>query len=718
VDTGEKKNPMTEPNQKKLMETTLDAFGIQDVDNTESAFSIVIDSLAMISKDTAIHNLRDLITTINFSFFPLLMSFDQAQFSEIENLVKNRVATIASNDIYRNQIHVQRLLNPSKRKKLAAYYTNPIGLDVMQQVLSRHSTLSDAPLTLSDPFLGSGLTLSEVVRRTPHLQIHKIWGVEPHPLSALVAYSAILHVVHGDMEKVQVIIGDSFKLVNADLPSTSRFEKESNKLPKADIILTNPPFTRWELLDKQTRSFLDNLVNRLPHRKYVGRKQLNLQVFALFLMDYFLKNKGLLISVLPASTFYTIYGEAAKDMFTDKYQLQAIFECKHGPSFSIDSGFKELIIVASKRQASKETVFITLDDQGALLQKIPTILEGERISDRNINWVDIHNVPSPWKNNWLTLFSQNEVRDQLSNIFEKAFQKETIGLWANSPQRRKLVRGVEMYGPDFFFIPNKHWKLVEDDLDSIRIWNSNMEQQLQISTDFLVKALRKPALYTNTLSPVVKHYFLSIPSRDLSDLPSDVVSYIQWGVDSKAALPAIRAFGRFWYSHVYRQLQVKRPFGRLFLPDKIDPSFKKRGVFCCYSRNPLTASKNFYIGTFGDELLDKATAAWFNSTIFIAFFIVASRKISERWTRFLKEDYLTMPILKAESLRQKELETLSTYFDKTAENTLPPIPFQLRSNFRKELDTVIFSVLGLDTTLSNDLYGALEKAFNEMEAYH
>lgn len=703
---------------EKLMKRTLESLNVEDVENAESAFSIVIDSIAMISKDTNIHSLKELIATIDFSLLKSISTLDEKDFSKIEKLVEERSATINGKKIYLNQIQVQRLINPSKRKKLAAYYTKPIGLDLMRQIITRHSKIYDSPLTLSDPFLGSGLTLSEIAGSIPNKKIRKIWGIEPHPLSALVAYSAILHVVKGDMQKVQVLVGDSFKLVFYDLPSILSFGKDVNRnLLKANVILTNPPFTRWGLLDKQTRIFLTNLVDRLPYRKYVERKQMNLQVLSLFLMDYFLEKNGLLISVLPASTFYTIYGEAAKKMFNDKYQIYSIVEYKHGPSFSMDSGFKELIIIASKRKPFRETAFITLDDNGEILKKLPNILEGERLFEKSVNWVYTYQIPPPWNNNWLTLFGQNEVRNQLSKIFAKAFEKGVVDFWADSSKRKNIVRGVEMYGPNFFFIPNKYWKIVEENAENIVIENPLEKRKLRISREYLTHALRRPALYTNSLMPSVNHYLVSIPPKDPNELPKDLAYYIKWGYDSKAANPAIRAFGEFWYSHVYRQLQVKRPFGRVFLPDKIDPSFKKRGVFCCYSKDLLTASKNFYIVSFSDELVDKAIAAWFNSTIFIAYFVVASRKITERWTRFLEEDYLRMPIIKVESLNYKDLDILNNCFDKLARIKLPSIKSQIGKKYRKQLDNTIFNALGIENKLQNKLYTALEKLFIEIELY-
>jgi hypothetical protein len=694
-----------------LVIRVLRSLQIEQVADSTSAFQTVVTSLAAILKATNTKDLTTLLKMTNFALLKSLKSLHEKDLSLLEELVIDKMRTMTPQNVFENQIKVQRLINPIERKKLAAYYTKPIGLKLMAYVVSQYVKMHGHPIILSDPFLGSGLTLSETIKRVPQSDIHKIWGIEPHPLSALVAYAAIVYSLKGLYQKVDVTIGDAFKIVHKKLPTLTHFsEGMQGIIPKADVIVTNPPFTRWELLHKAYRTFLTKLIDMIGYSKYVKRRQQNLQLISLFLMDYFLKKDGLLISVLPASTFYTLYGEAAKAMLRDKYCVHGLVDYGAEPSFSIDSGFKEIILIASKKKAKVETAFMTIEtDKTSQFEELSDIFKGAKLMDEHINWVDIYNIPYPWEMNWLTLFGQNPLRDLLSRIFTQSMKRGVVNIWVNAFREKRIVRGIEMYGPNFFFIPNKYWKVIDKNAENITIQDYCAGMTLRIGKEFMIPALRKPELYVNTIVPKVEHYFLSVPPKVEAELPHDIVEYIKWGQKFSTAKPAIRAFGRYWYSHVNKQINVKRPFGRVFLPDKIDPSFRKRGVFACYSDQPLTASKNFYIATFNDKLKDKVLSLWFNSSVFIAYFIVASRKISERWTRFLEEDYLRMPVINVDLLDEYVLQKLANSFDKMAKRKLPPILHQLGLDYRSEIDEILLQIMGIeDSDIIHKLYSCLK----------
>jgi hypothetical protein len=694
----------------KLPAHLLKVLQITDIKDSRAAFEIVGTSLATIIKATGIKDIETLVRFTNFAPLKSLESLSEKDISTLENFVMQKVEALSPQDIFDSQIKVARLITPIQRKKLAAYYTKPAGLKLMAYTVSQFFKIYKRPLILADPFLGSGLTLSETIKELPQLEVSKIWGIEPHPLSALVAYAAITHSLKGNYQKVKIIVGDAFKIVSEDAGHLTRYIKPSQEtILKADLILTNPPFTRWEILDKDYRIFLTKLLHTLEYDKYVERKQQNLQLISLFLMDYFLKQNGLLISVLPASTFYTLYGEAAKAILRDKYCVHAVVDFGPEPSFSIDSGFKEVILVATKRRSESETAFLTIDSNNIKqLEELSNIIKGVKLEDKRINWVNISKISYPWDMNWLALLGQNPLRERISRIFTKAAGKGVVNTWANAFTEKRIVRGIEMYGPEFFLIPSKYWKIISEDAKGIMIENY-AGMKLHIGREFIMPALRKPELYVDSIIPRVEHYFLSVPPKNESELPPDIAEYIKWGELHSTAKPAVRAFGRYWYSHVNKQINVKKPFGRVFLPDKIDPSFSKRGVFACYSDRPLTASKNFYIATFNDELKDKALALWFNSSLFIAYFIVASRKISERWTRFLEEDYLRMPVINVNLLDKYALQELANSLDKMAERKLEPIAFQLGEDFRLEMDKTLFEIIGIeDSTILRELYSLLE----------
>ncbi len=701
---------------KELIKRLLAILKVRDVIDSAAALEIIVTSLAAILKSTNMPDISTLIKLTNFAPLKSLASLPQKDIFVLEELVTHKQETLALEDIFESQIKVARLIAPANRKRLAAYYTKPIGLRLMALLALEYAKRYERPLILSDPFLGSGLTLSEAIKELPPSHINKIWGIEPHPLSALVAYSAVAHALKGEYQKAKIIVGDAFKMVYQTPTSQSLLsytesytELSKEMVPKANVILTNPPFTRWEILDKDYRVFLTKFVQKLGYDKYVKRRQQNLQLISLFLMDYLLEEDGLLVSVLPVSTFYTLYGEAAKALLKDKYWIQAMVDFFE-PSFSIDSGFKELVLIANKRKTDFETAFLTIDSYDLnLLEELSNIFKGARLTNSRLNWVNISKVPYPWHMNWLTLFGQNPLRELITKIFAQAAKRGVVATWSDAFNEKRIVRGIEMYGPEFFLIPNKYWRIVAENAEEILIKNNDTEMELHIDREFITPALRKPELYVDCIIPLVKHYFFSIPPKNESELPPDIAEYIRWGKLHSTAKPAVRAFGRYWYSHVNRQINVKKPFGRIFLPDKIDPSFSKRGVFACYTQEPLTASKNFYISTFNDDLKDKALALWFNSSLFIAYFIVASRKISERWTRFLEEDYLRMPVINVNLLDKHALQELANNLDKMAERKLEPLVFQLWEDFRLEMDKTLFEIIGIeDSTILRELYSLLK----------
>jgi hypothetical protein len=586
----------------------------------------------------------------------------------------------------------------------------------MAQAAAHFVETRRTPVVLGDPFLGSGLTLTETLKKLDHSMVRKVWGIEQHPLAALVAYSAISYILRGDLSRIDVRVGDTFKSVydGSEDSSTSQGDATLSLLP-ADIIVTNPPFTRWELLGNKYRDFLRTLVEKLGYGGYMTRKQLNLQLASLFAVDHLLGRNGFLLSVLSASTFYTIYGEAAKSLLSERYQLSALVENSSDGSFSAHSGFKEVILMATKANSEpgNETAFITMEAGSSRhIKQLQDIVDGHKFKDDSMNWIDLTTKPSSWGANWLVFFGNNELREILGRVLSPVANDGMVGTWARILGKESILRGAEMYGPDFFLIPNRYWRIVEEATDAVVVENAEEGLRLEMPREYFIPALRKPELCYDTIKPRATHHFLSIPRKPVEELPGPIIDYVKWGKRSRAAQPAMKALGRKWYSHVHKQLTVKKPFGGIFLPDKIDPSFKNRGVFACYSQTPLAASKNFHIVSLNDGLKEKALVAWLNSTLFIAYFTLASRKISRTWARLLIDDYLRMPIVNVNALSGKTLSELEKSVDELSDMRLPPVRLQLGLDYRLSIDRTFLDVIGINEpeTLLNRLYSSLHLA--------
>ncbi len=175
---------------------------------------------------------------------------------------------------------------------------------------------------------------------------------------------------------------------------------------------------------------------------------------------------------MPASTFYTEQGEGVKRLLRLRYDVIGLVENKVAPSFSDGSGFKELIIFIRKRGGgllgvinnSSTNTGIYYYDGGGL----------RRVG----GFVDLRRLPTFADRNWLSLFNYDRAM-RLISIMEDALDRGLMRYLG----RHEVVRGIEMYGPDFFFIPNKYWRIIEETRDYVVI--SNNGEQLELPRRYL-----------------------------------------------------------------------------------------------------------------------------------------------------------------------------------------------------------------------------------------
>ncbi len=661
-------------------------------------FQIFLSSLNTVlryDRDVDLRLLKDWEAPV----LPNLGKLNQEEISYIESELSKENIPIRG-----SQVQIQKLIPPDERKRLAAYYTINQGIDFMEKMVFEYlKVCGKQKIVIADPFLGSGRTLTPAIRKIGTQKLEKVWGIEPLPLPALVAYASLLQAVNGKKEIVKVITGDTFKEIPRNLKTNN-----GSELPRADIILTNPPFTRWKYLEKNYRAYLLKAISELGYGNYITRREESLQTLSLFLADHVLNNNGLLVSVLPASTFYTIYGRGYKSLLRENYDILGVLELANRPSFSEDSGFKEVILIAVKGANLRGlTLFAELNQN---IEKITDLILNQR-KRITTNVFNIRDLPRFLDINWLALFGENKLRDIIIRLFNQGLKQGTLGYWNQTQGRQSIIRGVEMYGPEFFFIPNKHWNLTKENEKYVEIENVENKAPLLLNKEFLVRTLRKPSLYKLTIEATVDSYMLSIPPIEISNLPQDLQFYIKWGTDSETAKPALNAYGKHWYSHVNRQMTTKKPFGHIFIPDKIDPTFQRRGVFANHTEEKVAASKNFYIIKIKNQTTRKILVAWFNSTIFFSTIRLLGRKISERWTRFLENDYLELPTINTSAIYEQKIPEICKNINSILNKPLPPLWTQLNEKYRYNLDLSLTEALKIENPEKTiqELYQILNK---------
>lgn len=671
---------------------------IQTEPGNEEQLQILISCLKHLMKITESKSIEELLS-LNVPILSPLNKFAKKEWQYINTKLKGGRLTIRE-----CQVKVQKTIPREKRKELAAYFTNDQGIKLMKELLKEYDKkYQKEEYSICDPFLGSARTLTAIIDHFGPKRIKMVWGIEPYFLSALTAYTALLNAMEGDRAKVTVINGDAFQKVPEFIINNSEFLK-------MDFILTNPPFTRWEYLTGEQQKQLTSFTKTLGYKDFLERKDTGLQTYSMFLCDIILKKGGVNITVLPLSSFYTIGGRGYKNLLRKKYKILALVESAQQASFSIDSGFKEIILIVQKEENQGKTLFTKLEKDIQTLAK--AIFSSEKYLEGE--YYNLKEIPSYLDNNWLSLFPNgNKIQKMIIEILNKGIKEGMFNYWDKILGKEKIVRGFEMYGPDFFFLPNKHWVVLKEGEKELEIYNKKRQTKLNIPKNYLIKALRKPKLYYKTIEPTVDTYGLSIPEEEIEELPKAISSYIQWGIQTGTPKAAINKFGKYWYSHINKTIKTKEPFSHVFISDKVDLKFKKRSTFANYTSKKLSASKNFYLVKNLEEKISKCLCAWLNSSFFMSILIFLSRKISETWTRLLIDDYLELPLIDFNKIKEEEKEKINKSFDEMRKRNLPAIPKQMNTEYRKKLDLTIAEAINISEPESfvKELHENLKKYF-------
>ncbi|MFP3234702.1 MAG: N-6 DNA methylase, partial [Sulfolobaceae archaeon] len=322
------------------------------------------------------------------------------------------------------QYKVQDLVD---RKSTSSYYTNYDGISVIRSFLKEIPNREG--IVLMDPFMGSGVLLSSV---NDLIKPSKVIGIEINKEPCELGRKVLSSIY----DNVEIICGDAFK-------TAWKY--------KADIIISNPPFVRWHLISNRNE-ILESVTSH-GYGKFISRKDPGLHILSIFLIDYILKEGGYALLVIPASTFYTSQGRGLKEFLKYRYDILSLVENVKEPSFSAGSGFKELIIFLKKRK-----LFELHETQTAIYQYDGNL--------RSLYTVNVEKVPKFLDRNWLSLFDYDNAR-KVVEIIERALEKGLLRYL----RKGEIIRGVEMYGPEFFFIPNKYWSVLREEEDSVLIKN-------------------------------------------------------------------------------------------------------------------------------------------------------------------------------------------------------------------------------------------------------
>ncbi len=589
-----------------------------------------------------------------------------------------------------------------QQKRLSAFYTQPPAALLLAEL-----AINAPDDMVLDPACGSGILLlaalaqkNALLRKEPALNAKKIRanqlvGCEIDSLAFQFTRDAFASLKDPqDDTHARLFQGNAF----------------NTALPQVDIVLMNPPFTRQERLTTGDQEIIQKKLQDLQLSQYF-ESQMSLSALFILLADGCLHAGGRMGLVIPAATFSSRYTSEIIQFLQDRrYVIRNLVEVLgENSAFSADCRYKEYLIVLEKGINPAGNVPIITLPTPPTLESFESIAGAIKEVTFNPGDTGVTRGYLPQEklftfNNWEMAFRYIAHPD-VTRILD------TLPIIPFEQQLFATIRsGFHGTYVDFLFLPNDHWKIIEDKWpDSVKI--SSVESPhgkiLEVPPHILKRAFRKPE-NTQSFYTTTSHFVLSIsPEEHLprgfqtqyihcaeGKLRESMAGKLQRGGKETGRVPST------WYSHAFRN-GAEKSIGHLWTFEKIYPI--NRANLSTFSREPVTATNMFHLISGDDPARLEALHSWFNTTFFFCEYLLHAKSIRRGWLKGTIGLFKTLRIPDLSSSfytpdkiarAQCAVQALSNAYD------AQPIPIarQIGTQPRKELDFTWAEILEIPAT--------------------
>ncbi|ODS35828.1 hypothetical protein BEH94_05585 [Candidatus Altiarchaeales archaeon WOR_SM1_SCG] len=269
------------------------------------------------------------------------------------------------------QVHPNKSILTSEDKK-----------DIHRDFLEEQLTGTDI-MSFACHLTGLNLSAQNLSTETKFIRVSKRNSLELFKLPADVkeAYGDISSVIEHISRKQKTIL--DFKTPGDEI-TKKEYPAKKFKIDKVDTIVINPPFTRIQDVPEKLRGeFLKHPVYNICGRR-VG-----LWGHFLALSDKNLKNGGLIGAIIPINFLRGEDSKKIREYYLKNYSFEYIIKPHRGTSFSEDSNFTDMILIARKipPESNHELKIISLrkpidrytsTDVESMVRELETVREKEK----------------------------------------------------------------------------------------------------------------------------------------------------------------------------------------------------------------------------------------------------------------------------------------------------------------------------------------------------
>ncbi|MBS7632539.1 N-6 DNA methylase [Candidatus Bathyarchaeota archaeon] len=433
----------------------------------------------------------------------------------------------------------EELIPAGERHALGQFYTPP----PIAELITRWAVRNAGDKVL-DPGCGSGTFLVKAYKRLlelkgyrePTEKAHKdilnqlyAFDINPFPLH-LTALNLASRYIRAPSTEVNTIHSDFFRISPVQkfaapyiVKTPAGERKREFPIPRFDVIIANPPYTRWVEIPVKTRnSIVDVIGDKLKEYGLSGGIGNETGIYVHFIMyaREFLKSNGKLGMIISNSWLQSDYGVNFVNFLLDHFKVRAVIDFNQR-LFRIPL-IATCVLLLEKESNAKErernqTTFIYVDKE-AQVDEILDAIEIQRWKERFVINIVKQNKLSR-KDKWIkTLFKT----DEMEKVLLSSPLMTRTSTFFNS--RYGSISGVSSRGgtgaDKFFYLPKKDtekWKLSKEYLYPLLI--SPRYSKFFSFTERDWKDLAKAN----------KPCFVFVCHKPISELPKNVKSFIEWG---------------------------------------------------------------------------------------------------------------------------------------------------------------------------------------------
>lgn len=577
----------------------------------------------------------------------------------------------------------EKLIPKEKRKSLGQYYTPPKIIDLILEM-----TVKKDNDKILDPCCGSGGFLirsyqkladlkgiSKVKKQNEHQDIlDQLVGVEINQFPAhLSAINLQMQNIQFEADDIFIFVSDFFDIKSEDW-FKSKYEtahpnkenKKSSIYKHFDCVVGNPPYIRQEIIKEK-----DKL------QKITKEEEANLDktsdIYSYFFVHgtNFLKNNGRLGFITSNKWSEVKYGKSLQNFFLNKHKIIAIIEFDAGAFEEVDVNTCVTILEKEKNEEERDnnTVkFVRVKEKMNIDELVRFIQTTEKsYEDDKVRLIPVKQSKLKEEDKWNIYLRAPEV-------YQKIIKNEKI---IRLGDVARVKSGIKTGADDFF------------------LFNKDKAQRLGISKKYLSPIITTDDKKDSLEIKKTNNFIFSVHQKKENIESKKILEYINQG--EKRGYSRRRSVGgrKRWYD-----------IGKNEKPPILLPC-KNWEEFRAFKNTSKALNLKQFYGVFPNSDID-IILAQLNSSLSQLFMELKGRSYGAGVLEILIYETKDLPILDPNELTPKEKQKIKNEFNVLVKK----YGTKEQEKAQKELDNIIFDILGLSKEERKEIYEAIETAFN------